>query len=259
VSAFIVSAGVLLEVGAPSTLTRSTESRAAFTGTIGGKRKGFIRRGGRREWALDVSIARPGMVSTIETIARNGGPVGWYGSDATVGNLLSPQASGFDVPQFNATDAGLVQLPDGTIARAVVLTGAVSIGTAHGSFEAVPVVPGSRITVSGWGLGGLRFTGTWRDQTYATTGFLSGTTFTHNGWGFASQTFTVPATASALSIVVQGATQVARPSIAWGASARDELGTGCPVAVIHGATHAPITLMGAANYSKTSYQVTEVG
>src|SRR5699024_4325105 len=118
-SAFIVSGGSLLEVGCPSSLTRETQQQVSFTTTLGGKRKAFIRKGGRRTWSVDVSVARPGEVSTLEAVARIVGPVGWYPPEAVVGNLLSPQASGFDVAPADATDAGMVQLPDRTVARQV--------------------------------------------------------------------------------------------------------------------------------------------
>src|SRR5690606_34823442 len=117
VSAFIVSGGSLLEIGCPSTLSRETQQQVSFTTTLGGKRKAHIRRGGRRAWSVDVSVARPGEVSTLEAVARGVGPYGWYPPEAVVGNLLSPQASGFDSAPASSTDAGLVQLPDGTAAR----------------------------------------------------------------------------------------------------------------------------------------------
>src|SRR5699024_3946437 len=94
-SAFIVSGGSLLEIGCPSALSRNTEQQVSFTRTLGGKRKGFIRKGGRRAWSVDASVARPGEVSTLEAVARGLGPVGWYPPEAVMGNLLSPQASGF--------------------------------------------------------------------------------------------------------------------------------------------------------------------
>ncbi len=258
-SAYIVSGGALIQVSCPTSMARDTSDGASFTMTLGGKRKAFLRQGGRRSWSVDVSTATPAEVSTVETVARFGGPIGWYPPEAMAGNLLSPQASGFDASKFNATDVGLVALPDGSAARAVALSGAVSIGSAHGSFEAVPVRPGAPVTVGGWGLGGIRFTGVWRDQNLASVGSLSGATYTHSGWAFRSQTFAVPTTASYLSVSFQGATQIARPTVAWGTTPRDELGTGCPIAVAHAPGHSPIAVNGFANVSDSSYQVTEVG
>lgn len=227
--------------------------------TLGGKRKGFVRPGGRRTWSVDVSVARPSEVSTIETIARSGLMVGWYGPEAVIGNLLSPQASAFDAPNFNGTDVGLVQLPDGTAARAVALSGTMAIGAAHGSYEAIPVQGQASITFGGWGLGGIRFTGVWRDADLAQVGTLSGATFTHTGWAFRSQTVLVPEGAAYVSLSVLGATQVARPTVAWGTVARDELGTGCPKAVIHSPSHSPLALWEGTNYTDSSYSITEVG
>lgn len=258
-AALIVAGGYPLEIRCPSAAVRETQSRVSFIDTLGGKRKAFLRRGGRRTWDVDLATARRSDVATVEAVARYGGPVGWYGPEAMAGNLLSPQASGFDDPLFNATDVGLVSLPGSGLARAVALSGAVSIGSAHGSFEAVPVRVGTPVTVAGWGLGGLRFSGVWRDADLASVGTLSGATNSFSGWGFRSQTFNPPAGAVALSVSFWGASQVARPSVAWGSTARDELGTGCPVAVAHDPRHAPISLTGTAHYTASSFTVTEVG
>lgn len=260
-SAFIVSGGALLEVGCPSTLNRSTEQQVAFTRTLGGKRKAFIRKGGRRSWSVDVAVARPGEVSTIEAVARDLGPVGWYSPEAVIGNLLSPQASGFDVTPSSATDAGLVQLPDGTIARSVVHSGSSQVypGVAHGSHERVPARPGAPMTVGAWALGNVTFSLGWRDvqgtlQTTTTSPRLSGT-----GWQWHEFTATAPQTAAFMSLGLTSGTQYARPSAAWGETVRDELGTGCPTAVIHSPTHTPVALWEGANYTDTAYQVVEVG
>lgn len=254
-----MSGGALLELGCPSRLDRSTDQQTDFIDTLGGKRKAFLRQGGRRSWSVDVSTARPAEVSGIEAMARFGGPLGWYPPEAVIGNLLSPQASGFDTSQFNATPTGMVQLGDGSAARAVALSGAITIGSSHGSYEAVPVKPSTPVTVGGWGLGGIRFTGVWRDADLVQVGTFSGATFVHSGWAFRSQSFTPPVAAKFLSVTFLGATQVARPTVAWGTTARDELGTGCPFAVFHSPQHSPFALWQGANYTQSSYQVTEVG
>lgn len=261
-SAFIVSGGSLLEIGCPSTLNRSTEQQVAFTSTLGGKRKAFVRRGGRRSWSVDVNVARPSTVATIEAVARNVGPVGWYPPEAVIGNLLSPQASGFDVTPANATDAGLVQLPDGSVARSVVHsgTGGVNVGnTATAGYEGVPVRAGEPITVAAWGLGGVRLAGAWRDAAGANVGAISQAVQSFIGWGFRSHTVTPPAGAVAAQLFLTSGSQYARPSVAWGTVARDEGGTGCPAAVIHSPAHSPVALWDGANYTDSSYSVTEVG
>lgn len=258
-SAYIVAGGSLIHVSCPTTMARETSDGASFTMTLGGKRKAFLRPGGRRAWSVDVSAASPGEVSTVEAVARYGGPIGWYPPESTAGNLLSPQASGFDVSQFNATDMGVVGLPDGTAARAVALSGAITLGTSHGGYEAIPVLSGSAITVGGWGLGGIRFTGVWRDENLASVGTLSSGTYTHSGWAFRSQSFTPPTTARFMSVTYLGATQIARPTVSWGTTAHDELGTGCPAAVAHAPSHSPIAVNTFANITDSSYQVTEVG
>lgn len=258
-SAFIVSGGSLLEVGCPSSLSRETAQQVGFTTTLGGQRKAFIRKGGRRAWSVDVSVARPGEVSTLEAVARNLGPVGWYPPEAVVGNLLSPQASGFDVAPADATDAGLVQLPDGTVARSVVASIAVRVGSAHGSYEMVPVKPGAAVTVGAWSVGGQHFRGFWRDATGASLTNWSTSAVTHAGWAWHEQTLTPPAGAAFIELQVAGGSQYALPSVSWGSSGRAELGTGCPAAVIHSPSHAPVALWQGANYTDTSYAVTEVG
>lgn len=260
-SAFIVAGGSLLELGCPSTLDRSTEQQVSFTPIIGGKVKAFVRRGGRRSWSIDTALARPGEVSTIEAVARQMGPFGWYDAAAAIGNLLSPQASSFDPAPVNSTDAGLVQLPDGTVARSVVHagTGAVNVGDAHGSYEMVPVRSGVPVTVGAWASGGVRFSGFWRDAAGVSITNFAGQTHSFTGWEWRENTLTPPSGAAFLSLALTTGTQYALPSVAWGGQGRAELGTGCPKALIHSPSHSPIALWQGANYSNSSYRVTEVG
>ena len=261
-SAFIVSGGSLLEIGCPSALSRNTEQQVSFTRTLGGKRKAHVRRGGRRAWSVDVSVARPGEVSTLEAVARSLGPVGWYPPEAVVGNLLSPQASGFDPVPANAVPVGLVRLPDGTVAASVARqgsSGTTRVGNAHGDAERVPVLPGQAVTVGAWGLGGARFQGFWRDATGGSLGSYLSPPDSHAGWQWRDHTLTPPPGAAFIELHLFGGSQYARPSVAWGTVARDELGTGCPHAVIHSPSHTPVALWEGANYTDLSYQVTEVG
>ena len=246
-------------MGCPSSLTRETQQQVSFTTTLGGKRKAFIRRGGRRTWNVDVSVARPADVSTLEAVARGVGPYGWYPPEAVIGNLLSPQAVDWDPLPTGATDTGLVQLPDGTVARTIAATGTPSPGNAHGTYEMVPVRPGVPVTLAGWGLGGIRFTGFWRDALQAPVGALSGAAQSFAGWQWRSETFTPPPGAAFVQMTLSSGTQYARPSVAWGATGRDEGGTGCPRAVLHSPSHSPIALWEGANYTTSAYQVTEVG
>lgn len=260
-SAFIVAGGSLLEIGCPSSLDRSTEQQVSFTPIIGGKVKAFIRRGGRRSWSIDTAVAHPGEVSSIEAVTRQMGPFGWYDAAATIGNLLSPQASSFEVTPTNATDAGMVQLPDGTLAHAVVHsgTGTVSPGTAHGGYEMVPVRPGEPVTVSGWGRGGIRFSGFWRDAGQGQVSTFISPTESFSGWQWRQATFTPPAGAVFMNLSLSTGTQYALPSISWGGTGKAELGTGCPSAIFHSPSHSPLALTSRANYSNSSYSVTEVG
>lgn len=254
-----MSGGSLFELGCPSALTRESQQQVSFTTTLGGKRKAFIRKGGRRTWSVDVSVARPGEVSTLEAVARGLGPYGWYPPEAVKGNLLSPQASGFDPVPSGGTGAGLVQLPDGTVSASIAASGTIRVGSAHGNYEMVPLRPGASVTVGAWGRGGLGFQGYWRDATGAQmpTYFVPGVT--HTGWQWREATLTPPAGAAFIELHLFGGSQYARPSVSWGAVGRDELGTGCPLAVIHSPTHSPIALWEGANYTTSAYEVTEVG
>jgi len=259
VSAFIVSAGGLLEIGCPSRLTRETAQSVDVIPLLGGRRKAFVQRGGRRAWSVDVSVARPGEVSTLEAVARQVGPYGWYGPEAVAGNLFSPQSSGFEVfSTTNAADAGLVQLPDGTVARSVLhVSYRVTVGN---DLEDPPVRPGEPVTVGAWGLNGLRFIGTWRDAAGAEVGsWDSGQLPAYSGWQWREYTITAPATASAIRVQLLGGAQYALPSVAWGTVGRPELGTGCPKAIIHSPSFSPVSLWEGANYTDTSYTVTELG
>lgn len=260
-SAFIVSGASLLELGCPSTLRRETEQQVRFTRTLGGKRKAFLRRGGRRAWSVDVSVARPGEVSTLEAVARHMGPVGWYPPEAVKGNLLSPQASGFEVTPQSTTAAGLVQLPDGTVAASVAHTGSTQVypGTAHGSHERVPVRQGQRLAVGAWGLGAVGFSIAWRDSQGNTNATTTVPVQSFTGWQWREAHYPVPTWAVSVSLGLTGGAQYARPAVSWGSVARNELGTGCPHAIIHSPSHAPVALWEGANYTDSSYSVTEIG
>lgn len=260
-SAFIVSGGSLLEIGCPSALSRETEQQVSFTRTLGGKRKGFARRGGRRAWSVDASVARPGEVSTLEAVARGIGPYGWYPPEATVGNLLSPQAVDWSPLPAGTTDAGLTQLPDGSIARSVVhtSTSAVSVGDFHGGYEAVPVRRGHPVAVGVWALGGVQFSGWWLDASLARLHQWTLPRRETRGWSRVQSAFTPPAEAAFVTLQLDGGVRYARPSVSWGETAHDHGGMGCPGAVVHTPAFTPLALWGDANYTNSSYQVTEVG
>lgn len=241
-------------------MNRATEQLAGFDTTIGGKRYGFIRRGGLRSWSVDVSVAGPGEVSTLEAVARRVGPYGWYPPEAMVGNLLSPQASSWGTPVAGETRAGLVQLPDETVAESLASSALVRVGSAHGAFEMAPVRPGHVVTVSAWGFGGLRLQGYWRDASGASMGsFTPSPIHTFAGWGWRAHAITPPNGAAFIELNLTGGTAYALPSVSWGAIGRAELGTGCPNAVIHSPAFSPIALWEGANYTGANYTVTEIG
>lgn len=262
-SAFIVSGGALLEVGCPSRLDRSTEQQVGFRTTLGGKRKSFIRKGGRRSWSIETGLARPAEVSTIEAVARNLGPVGWYGPEAVVGNLLSPQASGWEPTPGNGTDAGLVQLPDGTVVRSLAHSGSfsspVNVGDSAGIYEPIPVRPGTNLSLGVWGFGGARITGAWRDAVGGNLGNETPPGFAFTGWQWRQVTLTPPAGATSFQMLLTQGTQYALPSASWGDVAKSEMGAGCPKAIIHAPQHSPVALWAGTNLTDSSYTVTEVG
>ena len=258
-AAFFGVNGALFEVKCPASADRVSERGVSFTRTLGGKRKAFVGRGSRRSWSLDVGAGTPQDVSTVEALSREPGPLVFVSPDAAVGNLLSPQASGFDDVPANATDAGLVQLPDGTVARSVASSSSVSVGDAHGNYERVPVLAGSQVSVGAWALGRLGFQGFWYDATGSSI-----TTYLHSsaavtGWGWREVTMTPPAGAAFVSLNIFGGSQYALPSISWGDTAAREVGSGCPKAVVHSPEFSPIAAHARLNRSRITYSVTEVG
>src|SRR5699024_1630861 len=215
--------------------------------------------GSRRSWALEVGAGTPQDVSTVEALSREPGPLVFVSPDAAVGNLLSPQASGFDDLPVGATDAGLVGLPDGSVARSVAHSGVLSVGVAHGGYEGVPVRPGEVVSVGGWGRGGIRFTGNWRDANGATVSAFSQGAHSFTGWGWRAASITKLAGASCMQLVLSTGTQYALPSVSWGDTAAREIGSGCPKAVVHSPEFSPIAAHSRLNLSRITYSVTEVG
>ena len=257
--AYFGSDGQLFEVKCPASADRVSSRPVAFTRTLGGKVKAFAGQSSRRSWSLNVEAGTPQDVSTVEALARTLGPLVFISPEAAVGNLLSPQASNFEPLPSSTTDAGPVQLPDGTVARSVVPTGTVNVGNAHGAWEQVPVVAGEPVSVGGWGFGGIRFTGVWRDAVGGTVSSWSTSSFSYPGWLFRQQTITPPVGASYLCLSLSAGSRYALPSVSWGATAAQELGTGCPKAVLHGGEFSPIAAHRRLNRSRITYSVTEVG
>lgn len=257
--AYFGSGGQLFEVKCPASADRVSSRPVAFTRTLGGKVKAFAGQSSRRSWSLNVEAGTPQDVSTVEALARTLGPLVFISPEAAVGNLLSPQASAFEPIPANATDAGLVQLPDGTVAKTVASTMAVRAGNANGNSEYVPVRPGEPVSVGAWGLGGARFQGFWRDATGANIGSYLSPVDSHAGWQWRSFTTTPPAGASYIELQLIGGVQYALPSVSWGDTAARELGTGCPKAVLHDGEFSPIAAHRRLNRSRIAYSVTEVG
>ena len=258
-AAFFGVNGALFEVKCPASADRVSERGVSFTRTLGGKRKAFVGRGSRRSWSLDVGAGTPQDVSTVEALSREPGPLVFISPDAAVGNLLSPQASGFEVTPANATDTGLVQLPDGTVARSVASSATVRPGDAHGTYEMVPVRPGTPVTVGAWSIGGQHFRGFWRDGTGGQITSWTSPAVTHTGWTWHEATLTPPAGAAFIELHLAGGTQYALPSVSWGDTAARQIGSGCPKAVVHSPEFSPIAAHSRLNRSRITYSVTEVG
>ena len=251
--------GALVELPYRGGLSTSTDRPVSFTRTMGGKRKAFMGARGRREWDVSFDLVSSREVAGLVEVARSAGEVMWYPADATSGNLLSPQASGFEVAPANATDAGLVALPDGTVARSVASSSVVRPGNAHGTYEMVPVRPGEPVTVGAWSVGGEWFRGVWRDALGASITNWSSAAATWAGWRWHQVTLTPPAGAAFIELHLAGGSQYARPSISWGSSAVDRPGRGCPKAVVHGLSEALTVINADDAYGSIDVTITEVG
>ena len=214
---------------------------------------------GRREWGVSFDLVGSREVAGLVEVARSAGEVMWYPADAASGNLLSPQASGFEVTPASATDAGLVALPDGTVARSVVSSVAVRLGSAHGLYEMVPVREGEPVTVGAWSVGGQWFRGFWRDALGSQVTNWNAPSQSWAGWAWHEATLTPPPGAAFLELHLAGGSQYALPSISWGDTAAREIGSGCPKAVVHSPEFSPIAAHKRLNRSRITYSVTEVG
>lgn len=261
-SGFIGVPGAMVELLYRGGLSTSTDRPVSTKRTLSGKVKALIGPRARREWKVSFDLIGASEISGVIDMARSGGEVMWYPSDASLGNLLSPQAVGFEVTPESATDAGLVQLPDGTVARTVVHTGSTQVypGTAHGSHERVLVRQGHRLAVGAWGLAGLGFSIAWRDAEGIARATTTVPTETFTGWQRREANYPVPAWAVSASLGLTGGTQYARPVVSWGSIARDQPGRGCPKAIVHGLSEdLTVIHLDDDSYGAFSISITEVG
>lgn len=251
--------GALVELPYRGGLSTSMDRPVSFARTMGGKRKAFMGARGRREWGVSFDLVGSRETAGLVEVARSAGEVMWYPADATSGNLLSPQASGFEVTPASATDAGLVALPDGTVARSVVSSVSVRLGSAHGLYEMVPAREGEPVTVGAWSVGGQWFRGFWRDALGSQVTNWNAPSQSWAGWAWHEATLTPPPGAAFLELHLAGGTQYARPSISWGSSAVDRPGRGCPKAVVHGLSEALTVINADDAYGSIDVTITEVG
>lgn len=242
-------------------LSTATDRPVSFTRTLGGKRKAFVGARSRREWSVSFDPIGSREVAGLLAVAQSAGPVMWYPADAAAGNLLSPQASSFEVTPASAVRAGLVQLPDGTVAETVVHSGSTQVypGTAHGSHERVPVRHGSRLAVGAWGLAGLGFSIEWWAAGGTTSATTTVPTEAFTGWQWREAHYPVPSWAAFVSLGLTGGTQYARPTISWGTEAQDRPGRGAPATVVHGLSEALTVIAREDAYGSIDVTITEVG
>src|SRR5699024_5394917 len=125
---YLGTPGALVALPYRGGLDTSSDRPVSFTRTLGGKRKAFLGARSRREWGVSVDLAGSKVTSGLVALAQGAGEVAWFPADATAGNLLSPQASGFETVDAGAVDAGFVSLPDGSVARSVAGSGTVRVG-----------------------------------------------------------------------------------------------------------------------------------
>lgn len=257
---YVGTAGALQALPYRGGLDTSSDRPVSFQRTLGGKRKAFMGRRSRREWSVSFDLLGSRDTHGLLAVAQATGPVLWYPADATAGNLYSPQASGFEAIPESATDAGLVALPDGTVARSVVSPVAVRLGDANGAYEMVPLRPGEPVTVGAWSVGGQHFRGFWRDASGSSITNWSVPATTHAGWAWREATLTPPAGAAFIEVHLAGGTQYARPTVSWGSKALDRPGRGCPKAVVHGLSEGLTTIVpGDDAHGSISVTISEVG
>lgn len=251
--------GALAELRYRGGLSTSTDRPASFARTMGGKRKAMLGPAGRREWDVSFDLIGSQDVHGLIAATHSDDALMWYPADAVAGNLLSPQGVGFDVVSGSATDAGLVHLPDGTVARSVASEFTVIVGSSHGGREYVPVLPGELVSVGAWSVGGQWFRGFWRDATGASITNWNIPQVSHDGWAWVEGTITPPEGAAYMELHLAGGSQYARPAVSWGESAVDRPGRGCPAAVVHGLSEALTVIHRDEAYGSINVTITEVG
>lgn len=249
--------GVMVGLPYRGGLDTSSDRPVSFTRTSGGKRKAFVGAHSRREWGVSFDLMASREALGLLEIARSVGEVAWYPADATAGNLLSPQASGFYPAPAGATDAGLVQLPDGTVARSVVSSGTVIVGP--GARESVAVRPGEPVTVGAWFMSAAILRGFWRNAAGSSMTNWAESLGSHTGWAWREVTLTPPPGAAFIDLHLAAGARYALPSVSWGNSAAPRPGRGCPKAVVHGLSEALSVIHQGDAYGSVSVTITEVG
>lgn len=255
----------MVEIPYQMKLTTNTVRQVTEKRTIEGRRYVLMGTLSRRDWPITIDPVDADLARSLGVLVRNTTnpvkPLRWYPHDAATGNLFSPQATEWDTVPTNGTASGLVTLPDGSIAKVLTHSGSggVSVGDADGNNEWLVVQPGQPMTFGVWAFGGVNFSGFWRNRDGGTiVSWTSGTT-THEGWQWRTFTITPPGTARMVNLTLNGGSLYARPSAAWGTTAYDLPGRGCPKAIIHDLSEDLTMLTNTGWWGKLGATITEVG
>lgn len=265
-SSFLGTYGAMQKLKCPSSESTSYAQRSSYKTTLGGR---VVEQRGprpRREWSLNIAVARPSDMAVLESLYLGDvAPLLWVSPDAYALNLFSPGASLLEpgLITAGAVRAGSALAADGV---RVPMTALVQPGTTltFGGSEPLPAVPGERMTASVYasGAGGtVRLV--FRDAAGAWLG--NATAATPATLSRVSVSRVVPAgTHDALLQVTAGATavRVGAPSASYGTLMPWTVGRGCPRASINTVSSNLLLAVAAdpgMNISEYSYTIKEVG
>lgn len=270
---YLGTPGRMVGIKCPSSQSVEHEDRYTFEPTLEGKRKGQVRKIGRRTWNLGTSEATTpkdtALLSEFAGGAWGAGPFWFVSADAPSTNLLTPDAAmcrDWVPDSVNIQPGGPVDLgADGWAPSSIRSYAPTEVGGGQEIYlgsDRLPVLPGVMVTGSAWVKGA---SGRVRLYWYGPDGGAPiGTTTSEL---VATTTMTrlhvsarPPVGAVSVRLVAWNVEQAARPAVSW----TDTLqpwsdGQGCPKAVVHGVSRS-LTLTGPiGTYSSQSYTVTEVG
>lgn len=151
------SLGALVEIACPSTQSRSGGVQYASAETVDGGRVAQAVRT-LRSWSLDVSVATPSELGTLEQMADRvrHEPGIFVPVDAPMSNVATPKDTSVRfAPRRGWMPYGPRVMPDGTwVGAAQISDPATRTGSALMQATMTPVIPGKPVTVSAWLVGG---------------------------------------------------------------------------------------------------------